>query len=237
MNDYELKVMNNITIETVTKGIIDETSKWDFKPADYITLVNALLDLSLNKPLVKPQNGQLPPETKPLGNIDFPLVGEQVRINKFDKEKDFKIAKKWLDDSFGRWFLLSRSYSRDTTFTELIEDERNILGLICLDDSTPIGLMGYLDYDTNQHKAEMRKLIGEDEHRGKGHAKEATNLWIQYGINNLGLKKIFLNTIENNIRNVTLNKELGFQIEGILRKECFIDNKYYDLLRMGLIAE
>ena len=97
--------------------------------------------------------------------------------------------------------------------------------------------MGYLDYDTNQHKAEMRKLIGEDEHRGKGHAKEATNLWIQYGINNLGLKKIFLNTIENNIRNVTLNKELGFQIEGILRKECFIDNKYYDLLRMGLIAE
>ena len=237
MNDYELKVMNNITIETVTKGIIDETSKWDFKPADYITLVNALLDLSLNKPPVKPQNGQLPPETKPLGNIDFPLVGEHVRINKFDKEKDFKIAKKWLDDSFGRWFLLSRSYSRDTTFTELIEDERNILGLICLDDSTPIGLMGYLDYDTNQHKAEMRKLIGEDEHRGKGHAKEATNLWIQYGINNLGLKKIFLNTIENNIRNVTLNKELGFQIEGILRKECFIDNKYYDLLRMGLIAE
>ena len=52
MNDYELKVLNNITIETVTKGIIDETSKWDFKPADYITLVNALLDLSLNKPLI-----------------------------------------------------------------------------------------------------------------------------------------------------------------------------------------
>ncbi len=237
MNDYELKVMNNITIETVTKGIIDETSKWDFKPADYITLVNALLDLSLNKPPSEPQNGQQQSEKNQLVNIEFPLIGEQVRINRFDKDKDYKIAKRWLDDSFGRWFLLSRSYSRDTTFTELIEDERNLLGLISLNDSTPIGLMGYLDYDTNQHKAEMRKLIGEEEHRGKGFAKEATKLWIQYGTNNLGLKKIFLNTIENNIRNVTLNKELGFQIEGILRKECLIDNKYYDLLRMGLIAE
>ena len=237
MNDYELKVLNNITIETVTKGIIDETSKWDFKSADYITLVNALLDLSLNKPSILPKNGNMQTEAKQSVNIEFPLIGEQIRITKFDKEKDYKIAKRWLDDSFGRWFLLSRSYSRDTTFTELIEDERNILGLIALNDLTPIGLMGYLDYDTNQHKAEMRKLIGEEEHRGKGYAKEATKLWIQYGTNNLGLKKIFLNTIENNIRNVTLNKELGFQIEGILRKECFIDNKYYDLLRMGFIAE
>ena len=237
MNDYELKVLNNITIETVTKGIIDETSKWDFKPADYITLVNALLDLSLNKPLIIPKNGDAQTEAKQLINIELPLIGEQVRIDKFDKEKDYKIAKRWLDDSSGRWFLLSRSYSRDTTFIDLIDDERNILGLISLNDSTPIGLMGFLDYDTNQHKAEMRKLIGEEEHRGKGYAKEATKLWIQYGTNSLGLKKIFLNTIENNIRNVTLNKELGFQIEGILRKECFIDNKYYDLLRMGLIAE
>jgi len=236
MNDFEMKIMNDLTIETITKGIVDETSKWDFKTGDFITLANALLDLSLNKPIRKMQP-QSPKENISLIEINFPLTEEHIKIKKFNKNTDFDIAKKWLDDEIGRWFLLSRSYSRDTTLIELIEDERNIIGLITLSDATPIGLMGYLDYDSNQHKAEMRKLIGEEEHRGKGYAKEATKLWIEYGINNLGLKKIFLNTIENNIRNVTLNKELGFQIEGILRKECFIDNKYYDLLRMGLIAE
>jgi RimJ/RimL family protein N-acetyltransferase len=236
MTDFELKVMNNLTIETIIKGIVDETSKWDFKTADYITLTNALLDLSLNKPINNIQPLE-PKEKISLEKLNLPLTGEHIKIIAFNKETDFGYTSKWLDDEVGRWFLLSRSYTRDTSFKELIDDERNIIGLITLHDSTPIGLMGYLDYDKIHNKAEMRKLIGEEVHRGKGYAKEATTLWIQYGINSLGLKKIFLNTIENNIRNVTLNKELGFQVEGILRKECFIDNKYYDLLRMALIAE
>ncbi len=236
MTDYEMKVINNITIETVTKGIIDEASKWGFKPTDYIKLVNALVDLSLNKPPAATPKPLLTEKSQSV-KLNFPLTGEHIIIKPFNRNTDYDTVERWLEDKIGRWFLLSRSYTRDTTLTELIEDNRNILGLITLPDSTPIGLMGYLDYDKHQHKAELRKLIGEEEHRGKGCAKEATALWIQYGINNLGLKKIFLNTIENNIRNVTLNKELGFQIEGILRKECFIDNKYYDLLRMGLVVQ
>jgi len=236
MTDFEMKVMNDLTIETITKGIVEEASKWDFKTADYITLANALLDCSLNKPSPAVKN-QGVSEIINSVELDFPITGEHIKLKEFNRDTDFNIAKRWLDDESGRWFFLSRSYSRDTTFTELIEDERNKIGLITLLDSTPIGLMGYLDYDKNNHKAEIRKLIGEEMHRGKGYAKEATKLWMQYGIKNLGLKKIFLNTIENNIRNVTLNKELGFQVEGVLRKECFIDNKYYDLLRMGLIVE
>jgi len=236
MNDLEMKLMNNLTIETISKGIIEEISKWEFKTSDYITLANSLLDYSLSKPSngIKNQNSKIDIN---LEKLDFPLMGEHTRVREFNRQDDFDIVKSWLNDDIGRWFLLSRSYTRDTSFNELIDDERNIIGLITLFDSTPIGLMGYLDYDNNHHKAEMRKLIGDNEQRGKGYAKEATKLWIQYGVVNLGLKKIYLNTIENNIRNVTLNKELGFQVEGVLRKECFIDNRYYDLLRMGLIVE
>jgi len=53
MTDFEMKVMNDLTIETITKGLVEETSKWEFKTADYITLANALLDYSLNKPIKK----------------------------------------------------------------------------------------------------------------------------------------------------------------------------------------
>ena len=236
MTDYELQVMNSLTVESIIKGIVDETSKWNLKTADYITLANAFLDLSLNKPIINNQSRDLKENISPQ-KIELPLTGELIKIRTFNRETDFEFTNKWLNDEVGRWFLLSRSYTRDTNFNELIDDSRNIIGLITLQDSTPIGLMGYLDYDKIHQKAEMRKLIGEEKQRGKGYAKEATKLWIQYGINSLGLKKIFLNTIENNIRNVTLNKELGFQVEGILRKECVIDNKSYDLLRMGLIVE
>ena len=38
--------------------------------------------------------------------------------------------------------------------------------------------------------------------RGKGFAKEATKLWIQYGITKLDLKKIYLDRLDTNIRNI-----------------------------------
>jgi len=236
MNDFEMKMRDSITVETISKTILDETAKWGFKPSDYMSLVNGLLDMSLTK---SPQD-ELKEKTEEKSKrrkLDFPLHGKQIQVRLFDKNTDNKLVQDWLKDEAGRWFLLSRSSSSGKTLLQLLEDERNIFGIISLSDSTPIGLMGFLNYDQNNHKAEMRKLIGEEIHRGKGYAKEATMLWIQYGINNLGLKKIYLNTIENNIRNLTLNKELGFQIEGILRKEFIINNEYFDVIRMGYIVE
>ena len=49
MNDFEKKIKDDITVETISKAIINETSKWDFKQADFISLINDLLDLSLIK--------------------------------------------------------------------------------------------------------------------------------------------------------------------------------------------
>jgi RimJ/RimL family protein N-acetyltransferase len=236
MNDFQQKMKDDITVETISKAIINETSKWDFKQADYISLINDLLDLSLIK-LPKNESKVKTIEKPERIKLDFPLPGEQIQIRLFDKNNDYKIVENWLKDESGCWFLLSRSAYRDKSLLQILEDKRNIFGIILLHDSTPIGIMGYLNYDQDNHKAEMRKLIGEEIHRSKGYAKEATSLWIQYGINNLGLKKIYLNTIENNIRNITLNKELGFQIEGILKKEFLINNKYYDVIRMGYLVD
>ena len=236
MNDYEIKIKDNITLNTISKVIVDETSKLGFKRADYISLVNDLLDVSINKPLVAE-----PKEKSELisgiAKFKFPIRGKQIHLRLFDMKTDLNIVQEWLNDSAGQWFLLDRSSYRDKTLLQIIEDERNIFGIITLPDKTPIGLMAFLDYDQINYKAEMRKLIGEKIHREKGYAKEATTLWIQYGIRNLGLKKIYINTIENNIRNITLNKELGFHIEGLLRKEFLINNKYYDILRMAFIIE
>jgi len=236
MNDYEQKIKDNITLHTVSKAIVNETSKFGFKRADYISLVNYLLDFSVISPADIESKAKSNPTS---GNtkLKFPIRGEQIQLRLFNMKNDYDIIQNWLSDDTGQWFLLDRSSYRDRSLLQIIESRRNSFGIISLLDKTPIGLMAFLDYDENSHKAEMRKLIGEKSHREKGYAKEATMLWIQYGIRNLGLKKIYLNTTENNIRNITLNKELGFQIEGLLRKEFLINNEYYDVLRMAYIVE
>ena len=57
---------------------------------------------------------------------------------------------------------------------------------------------------------------------------------MQYGIHGLKLKKIYLNTLDTNIKNIRLNEELGFRVEGILRNEIRVGQQVKDVLRMGL---
>jgi RimJ/RimL family protein N-acetyltransferase len=136
-----------------------------------------------------------------------------------------------------RHFLLSRSTSQQIDIRDIIHTPDCVLGIITLPDSTPIGSVAFLEYDRVQRKAELRKLIGEASQRGKGFAKEASALWIRYGLKKLGLRKVYLNTLETNLRNVRLNEDLGFRVEGVLRNEVLIDGTYHDVLRMGLWAE
>ncbi|OPZ80066.1 MAG: hypothetical protein BWY77_01251 [bacterium ADurb.Bin431] len=66
---------------------------------------------------------------------------------------------------------------------------------------------------------------------------ERAHAQLAHGLFGLGLKKIYLNTINTNIRNIRLNQELGFTIEGILHNEVMIDGVYKDVLRMSLWLE
>ena len=236
MNNFQMEKINEIKIETISKSIIDETSKLGFKQTDYVNLVNALLDLSLMKPPPEEPKEKMG-EKISSGKLELPLKGERTHVRLYNNKKDNKIINKWLEDEVGRMFLISRTSSREATFNQLIKDDTNIFGIVTLPDSKPIGLMGFLKLDKKHQKAELRKLIGDEEYRGKGYAKEPTKLWMQFGIVNLGLRKIYLNTVEKNIRNIALNKELGFKIEGILRKDCLIDGEYHDVIRMGYLVE
>ncbi len=232
------KLVNEVSIEVISKSIIKEAKEIGFKRGDYIKLANSILDSALDS---SPNgsahsNGNSYPydagrKTK------FPLKGENILIREFDKKSDVPKLKEWLDDEIGRYFILTRATSRIYDIKRLVEDDRQVLGIITLNDKTPIGLLAFIDYDKEQKKAELRKLIGDPNYRSKGYGKEATKLWIQYGLANLGLHKIYLNTLQTNVRNIRLNEELGFKVEGILRNECFIDGKYHDLLRMGLVVD
>lgn len=224
----------NATIEALARSFYKEAIRFGFKQVDYLRFVNFLLDMSL-------KNDALPSEAeKPLviytqAPVHFPLEGDHVLVREFIQTVDKKWLDKWLTDVEGRHFLQSRIASQIVDLDRLIHGRDNVLGMICLksDPEIPIGALAFLDYDQTLQQAELRKLIGEPIHRGKGLAKEATRLWIQYGISALGLKKIYLFTLETNIRNIKLNQELGFQVERIFRNAILIDGEYFDILKMS----
>lgn len=225
------------TIEAVARSLFKETYHYGFKQVDYLRFVNLLLDMSMKNGNGDNKNKTSAIHVKSHDMNTLPLAGNRTIIRAFNEHTDINILKRWVADKDGRHFLLSRITAKQSNIDELIKSVHNIIGMITLKDGTPIGLMAFLDHDAIQRKAELRKLIGESDFRGKGYAKEATELWIQYGISFLNLKKIYLNTLDTNIRNIRLNEELGFKVEGILRNECFFDDEYHDILKMGLIID
>ncbi len=231
------KLVNELSIEVIAKSIIKEAKEIGFQKGDYLKLANLLLDSAI-KIDTGSQNGESINDIKydPKSKTELPLKGENILVREFNKNKDADNLKGWLEDEIGRYFILTRATSRTYKVDRLIDDENHILGVITLKDNTPIGIMAFLDHDKDQKKGELRKLIGEPPYRGKGFGKEATKLWIQYGISSLGLQKIYLNTLQTNVRNIRLNQELGFKVEGIFRNECIIDGNKFDLLRMGLVV-
>lgn len=233
------KLIPLTTIQTFSRSIFKEATKYGFNQIDVIKLINELMDLCS-----EPDYGQGSTESEPGDDVsidvsqatELPIEGPHVHIRALDIERDKVLFEKWLPDKYGRYFVLSCATAQEITIESLMESPRNHVGIVTMPDGTPVGAMAFLDHSRRQQRAELRKLIGEPAARGKGLAEKATRMWIQYGIQSLGLEKIYVSTLQTQIANIKLNENIGFQVEGLLKNEVSIDGERRDVLRMGLSA-
>ena len=231
MSKSEPSVPDN-TLETLARNFCREAKSYGFSQIDYLRYVNHLLEYSSEEG----DKDEEEPSAIDLsaGPVTLPAKGERVTLRAFDPERDTEVFREWLSDDYGRYFLVARTSGRRADIESFLNSEKHLIGVIEVGDGKPIGSVAYLNVDYRRKKAELRKLIGDPACRGTGLAKEATELWIRYGLTTLGLKKIYLNTLHTHFRNVKLNESLGFKVEGILRNEALVDGEYRDVLRMGL---
>jgi RimJ/RimL family protein N-acetyltransferase len=227
------------TIDAFARTIHQEAVKYGFSQVDSIRLINALMDIfvqgshSANRDVAA---GEPLFEVGRESVEQLPLHSSRLRIRAAVLASDAPLLKRWLEDDYGRHFLLSCATAQHLDIAALLDSKQNEVGIIELHDATPIGAMAFLDIDSPQRRAELRKLVGERSARGKGYAEEATALWIRYGVETLGLEKIFVSTLQTHLRNIKLNEAVGFRVEGVLRSEVLLGGERHDVLRMGLCA-
>ena len=232
--DESIHLAHSFLTQTVLENTISELKKLKLESKDYINLANSLLDIAING-----YRTQQDEEINYLidAKIDFPISYEDIIISKFNSKKHKKLLEEWTGNEFGKEFLLSRIDNVEKNLEDLTKDASNIFGIIETKDNVPIGVMGYLHYDQSNNKAELRKLIGNRAFSGKGFGKKATKAWISYGLNKLKLRKIFIYTYDTNLRNIRINRELGFNLEGVFKSENFYKGEPKDILRMSLITK
>lgn len=132
----------------------------------------------------------------------------------------------WFEEPYETFAELSALYD------EHIHDLRERRFVIELDGSN-VGLVELVEIDHIHRRAEFQIIVAP-EHQGKGIASRATTLAMEYGFSVLNLYKIYLIVDKENHRALHIYEKLGFEVEGELKHEFFINGQYRDVTRMRM---
>lgn len=87
-----------------------------------------------------------------------------------------------------------------------------------------------------EHKsAEISFFIGEKRFWGKGIAKKCIKKIIDFGVDELSLRKINAGYYQTNLASNKVLKKCGFKIEGIRKSDLIFENQRIDLVLVGYI--
>ncbi len=98
-----------------------------------------------------------------------------------------------------------------------------------------VGLIGFPHIELETQQAEYIKMIGEPSERGKGYARLGTKVLLEYAFGFLHLNRVYLCTLDGNLRNISLNQSLGFSFEGLLKQAVRVEDKLRDVAIMALV--
>ncbi|MDM0110732.1 GNAT family protein [Variovorax sp. J22R133] len=98
-----------------------------------------------------------------------------------------------------------------------------------------IGFCGLLGIDRSVRKAELYIFVGNKVYWGQGFGRDGYKLLVNYGFSELGLQRIYLYQLADNLRAVTATAALGWVNEGLLRKNIYSHGLFKDQLILSLL--
>ena len=109
---------------------------------------------------------------------------------------------------------------------------------ICLTASEEhIGNIYLKSIDWVAHHARLAVFIAEPTHRSKGYGEAAIRLIIRHAFGDLGLLRLHVTVLADNVAAVKTYEKCGFRVEGRLRRHAFKSGQFKDLLFMGLLRD
>ncbi|WP_446899029.1 GNAT family N-acetyltransferase [Clostridium sp. LBM24168] len=169
------------------------------------------------------------------------LKGSKIILTAF-RDDDLKIFETWYNDvSFLRNYDMISSFPMSLyELRPMIEDvkkssDKFIFAVRNILNGEFIGVTGFENILWNNGTATIYIGIGSNSNRGLGIGKEALNLTIEFGFEELNLHRIQLTVLSYNIPAIKLYEKVGFKKEGTYREFIHRDNKRYDMYLYGIL--
>lgn len=154
-----------------------------------------------------------------------------VSVRKF-REEDIPNKVKWINDSANNQYLhyiLPLTEEGTKAWFLKVKNLTNRYDAVIEYNGTPVGIIGLLNIQNG--KAEYYVTMGEAEYKGRGIAKKATLLLLDYAFTELNLSEIYLYTEVDNVSAQKLFEKCGF-IKGEILKDSAVNrgksvDRYY----------
>jgi len=167
--------------------------------------------------------------------------GEDVTLRMLERD-DFDIWQRGAADPDIRHLTGNASARNRDQLEEVFENENTTVFLVCLDDEADpgpvetnavhrIGLTSIREWGRNPRLGIW--LVPEV--HGEGYGTDAMSLLVDYAFRVYDRPAVKAKVFEHNAASRGLLETLGFQLEGRLRKDAFIDGEYRDGLVYGLL--
>jgi len=245
LNNYTdlKKEKQNQILKLVTKSFYKELSSYGVDTADIVKVSVNLLDYVTSEKDEKESSELFYNKMFSLKDVHN-LWGTKQKLSLRDVSirplisKQIPQISEWLQKAdISQTFI--RFFPQEKVLLEshlLDRQDRNYFA-IYVNDETFVGIIGAEGIDHTFRKLEMKKFIGAQDYQGKGIGKAATFLFLYFVFTILNFNKVFINSLDTNIKNINLNSKFGFELEGILYEEAHIGSMYKDVLHMGLLRK
>jgi RimJ/RimL family protein N-acetyltransferase len=168
------------------------------------------------------------------------IASETIRLRPLEKG-DMALKVKWFNDpEVNKTLVVTEKFELEKSiqwFKKVANDPSRRDFIIETRQLEPIGVIGLVHIDKVHNTAEIYIVIGQKDYWGKGVMLEAESLLIDWAFKELGLYKISAPALPANVASIITMKKLGFQIEGTLREDKFLDGKRVDIIQLGLLRD
>ena len=128
----------------------------------------------------------------------------------------------------------ARSFCRMAKLKEEIVSGQSIHLAVADDTDEYLGTISLKEISLEHHSAEMAISLRKKA-QGHGVATEAIRLLLKKGFNELGLHRICLTVLADNIAAIKLYEKCGFAFEGELRDHLFLNGRYVSWKIYGIL--
>lgn len=161
-------------------------------------------------------------------------VGPKVRLRALERDdlrfvhrlnNNQRVMRYWFEEPYESFVELEELYLKH------IHDQTERRFIVETEDGESAGLVELVEITYIHRRAEFQIIIAPS-HQGLGFARPATISALNYAFRVLNLHKLYLVVATENEVAKRVYEACGFEVEGRLVDEFFVDGSYKDALRM-----